>query len=323
MLFARFPPPRAPLPSQRIARILPLVMLASAGGCERGKPATLRDSTGLVTAATADATVTTRSTNGWNAAAGPALLVQGATRDEAIVLFPAGTDSAAVAQLDSASLSEVPVTLFGRGGTRVLAQLGAPTGEGTDECERWPLRGLQPVGAGTAWSVGFLSRRVAPLYLDSVSVLSARDSMNLVAEVSRLASSVIAPTATIFQGLRFSVQDVRRFQAAPGVQALVAVLSRRINQEANPQEEQTVLVAERDSGAATGQYQLAYAERSFGREEQLTSAEVLAGVRIGPAGEPTLVVARDSDDGIVYTLLERAGARRWRIRWSSGITSCG
>ena len=259
--------------------------------------------------------------NGWNVAAGPALLIQGATRNEAIALFPAENDSDAVARLDSASLSEVPVTLFGRGGIRFRAQLGTPTGEGTDDCERWPLHAFQP-GGGTSWSVGFVSDRVAPIALDSVEVLSPRDSMTLVAEGSRLASSVTAATSPSFQGLRFTVEDIRRFEAAPGVQGLVVHVVRRVNQEASPQEEHTLLIAERDSGATSGPYRLAYAERTFGREDDVVTPEVLAGVRIGSGLQPALIVARDGNEGITYILVERVGTSRWRVRWSSGVTGC-
>jgi hypothetical protein len=46
-------------------------------------------------------------------------------------------------------------------------------------------------------------------------------------------------------------------------------------------------------------------------------------VRIGAGVQPSLIVARDGNEGIAYELLERIGPHRWRVRWSSGITSCG
>jgi hypothetical protein len=300
-----------------IAVALPLALWA----CGRGEPVA-RSDTPAAAVAPAAPNAAPSSDNGWLAAAGPALLVQGATRDEAIALFPVTGDSVAVARLDSVSLSEVPVTLFGRGGSRFSAQLGAPTGEGTDDCERWPLRGFQP-SAVTAWSVGFATDRVRPIALDSVAMLSPRDSMMLVAEASRLASSVTAPTGPSFQGLRFTTEDVRRFEAVPGVQAVVAHLVRRVNQEASPMEEQTLLIAERDSGVTNGPYTLAYAERTSGREDDVVTPEVLAGVRIGVGVPPSLIIARDGNEGIAYALLERVGPHQWRVRWSSGITSCG
>jgi hypothetical protein len=309
--FARSVPLRAGL-------ALPLLLL---WGCRRGEPVVRTDSMTTGAPPAAGPGMVPVASSGWNMAAGPALLVQGATRDEAIALFPSENDSSAVAQLDSVSLSEVPVSLFGRGGMRFSAQLGSPTGEGTDECERWPLHAFQPAG-GASWSVGFVSTHVVPLALDSVDVLSPRDSMVLVAEASRLASSVTASTSASFQGLRFTVEDIRRFKAAPGVQAIVAHLVRRVNQEASPQEEQTLLIAERDSGATSGPYRLAYADRTFGREEDVVTPEVLAAIRVGAVDQPALVVARDGNDGIAYSLLERMGPRRWRVRWSSGATSC-
>jgi hypothetical protein len=301
-----------------IASALPFLL----GACERGEPVTRNDAPAAAAVTSTAPSVATAADNGGLPAAGPALLVQGASRDEAIALFPVTGDSEAVARLDSVSLSEVPVVLFGRGGTRYSAQLGAPTGEGTDDCERWPLHAFQP-GGDASWSVGFASDRVQPIALDSVALLSARDSMALVAEASRLASSVTAPTEPSFQGLRFTTEDVRRFQAVPGVQALVAHLVRRVNQEANPLEEQTLLVAERDSGATSGPYRLAYAERTSGREEDVVTPEVLAAVRFGGSGTPSLVVARDGSEGIAYAMLERVGPHRWRVRWSSAMTSCG
>jgi hypothetical protein len=176
-------------------------------------------------------------------------------------------------------------------------------------------------GNANAWAVGFVGGQVLPLPLDSIDVLSSRDSTALVAEASRLASLVTAPTVPSFQGLRFTAHDIRRFEVSPGIQAIVAHLVRRVNQEANPQEEQTLLIAERDSGATSGPYHLVYAERAHGLEEQSTMLEVIAGVRV--AGRPTLIVARDSDAGVAYAMLERTGSRRWRIRWTSGMTQCG
>lgn len=316
------------MPRRRLAMIhranrLPAAMLPFLlWACERSEPVARNNAPSAVAAAPANQSVAPATDDGWIASAGPALLVQGASRDEAVALFPSSRDSDAAARLDSVSLSEVPVVLFGRGGTRFSAQLGAPTGEGTDDCERWPLHAFEPA-AGTAWSVGFASDRVRPIALDSVAMLSPRDSMMLVAEAARLASSVSTPTGPSFQGLRFTTEDVRRFVAMPGVEALVAHLVRHVNQEASPQEEQTLLIAERDSGATSGPYQLAYAERSFGREEDVVTPEVLAGIRLGAGNEPSLIVARDGNDGIGYAIIERTGPRRWRVRWSSGITSCG
>lgn len=265
-----------------------------------------------------DSISTPTSTNGWSVTAGPVLLVAGPSPDEALVFF--GNQSAG-APLDTGAVDQATATLFGRDTSRFTATLELPAGNDNVECRVWPLRNLRAAGAGGAWSVGFVSPTVTPILLDSVDALPARDSMALAAEASRLASTVTANTSPAFEGLRFSAHDIRRFEVAPGVQALAAHLIRRVNQEANPQEEQTLLIAERDSAA--GHYQLAYAERSFGEEEQVTSSELVAAVRLGPNGPPTLIVARDGEKGLAYALLERIGPHQWRVRWTSELAKCG
>ena len=168
--------------------------------------------------------------------------------------------------------------------------------------------------------MGFVDARVAPVALDSVDVLTARDSAALVAEASRLASTIATPASQSFQGLRFTAHDVRRFAAAPDVDAFVAHLIRHVNQEANPQEEQTLLIAERSKRGAP--YRVVYSERSVGREEAVVTPEVLAAVRFGAAGPATLVVARESEAGVVYAFIERAATGTWHVRWRSAPSQC-
>ena len=291
-----------------------------AGGCERASTPAKGDSAIVPAESASAAVVATKPGSGWDAAAGPVLLVQGETRDEAIVLLPSDDDTVAADALKRLGQRAAVATLIGRGGDRFSAQLGAPPASTDAECRVWPLRAVEGDAAST-WSVGFVNEQVQSLALDSVDLLSSRDSSLLAAEASRLASAVTAVTSPSFQGLRFSAHDMRRFEMVPGVQALVAHLIRKVNQEANPQEEQTLLIAERDSGVTTGPYRLVYAERTHGMEESSTTPEVIGAVII--AGRPTLVVARDSDAGVAYVLLERTGKGQWRVRWTSGLTRCG
>lgn len=294
--------------------------LAAVQGCERKPPAVLLDTTAQKQEIAPDSITAPVSGSRWNAAAGPILLVQGETRDEAIILLGDDRDSTAMAQVRALGDQGATVTLFGRGGSSLTGQLGPAPAAPDPECRVWPLRGVHGEGNTSSWAVGFTGSQVLPLPLDSIDVLSSRDSTTLVAEASRLASLVTTVTDPSFQGLRFTAHDIRRFEASSGIQAIVAHLVRRINQEANPQEEQTLLIAERDSGVNSGPYQLVYAERVHGLEEQSTMPEVIAGVRI--AGRPTLIIARDSDAGVAYAMLERTGLRRWRVRWTSGMTQC-
>jgi hypothetical protein len=312
------------MPLYRLCRLAAvtgsLCTLASATACERKTPIARTDTTAQRTDSVVDSTSPPATSSGWNDAAGPVLLIQGETRDEAIVLLPDEGDSAAAARIGALGDHGASVSLFGRGGAHLTGQLGAAPPKSDPECRLWPLRGVRGEGNADTWAVGFVGGQTAPLALDSVDVLSSRDSTALVAEASRLASLVTAITDPSFQGLRFTAHDIRRFEASPGVQAIVAHLVRKVNQEANPQEEQTLLIAERDSGVTSGPYHLVYAERVHGLEEQSMMPEVIAGVRI--AGRPTLIVARDSDAGVAYAMLERTASKRWRLRWTSGMTRC-
>jgi hypothetical protein len=80
-----------------------------------------------------------------------------------------------------------------------------------------------------------------------------------------------------------------------------------------------LLVLERD---AAGAYQPAFVERTSGPEETVETFEVLAAVTVGPARTLTLVLSRDTDDGGVFELLERAGPREWKRRWTSAYAGC-
>jgi hypothetical protein len=289
--------------------------------CKRDAPVVRVDSAAPTVPTTTDTGAPVPRSNGWNPAAGPVLLVAGPAPDEAIVFLGAFGDGTTSA-LDTGAVDQGAVTLLGRDGARATATLELPAGNDTADCRVWPLRNVRSSGKAGTWSVGFVSDNVTSVPLDSVDALSARDSMALAAEASRLASGVTANTAPTFQGLRFTAHDIRRFEAAPGVQALAAQLSRRVNQEADPQEEQTLLIAERDSGVTSGPYQLAYAERAFGREDEVRTSEVVAAVRIGPSGPPSLVVAHEGDEGLAYALLERSGGRQWKVRWTSTVAKC-
>ena len=305
--------------THRTLTLLAASLLATA--CKRDVPAVRVDTAAPATTTSVDSVNPLPRSNGWNPAAGPVLLATGSSPDEAIV-FLASSDEATTPAIDTGAVDQGAVTLLGRDGARATATLELPAGNDNPSCRVWPLRNVRTSGKAGSWSVGFVSENVAAVPLDSVEGLSTRDSMALAAEASRLASAVMANTGPAFEGLRFTAHDIRRFEVAPGVQALVAQLSRRVNQEADPQEEQTLLVAERDSGVTTGPYQLAYAERAFGKEDEVRTSEVVAAVRIGPAGPPSLILAREGNEGLVYAMLERSGARQWKVRWTSALAKC-
>jgi hypothetical protein len=329
-------PKLSPMPSPYGAFVTLLACVAgmvAVSGCDRTADAPRVDSvvSTLPPVPPVDSQVAP-TPSGWEASAGPVLLVAAERPDAAIVVFPElqGEHAAAELRFDTTALRGAAVTLVTRAGVVSTATLGDAATRGEDEdCVGWPvLRVISPSGAPSPWSIGLLGARLAAIPLDSVASLSVTDSAALVAEVARLASTVpVRENAARLRGLPFSVQDVRRFRAAPGVDAIVAHVVRRVHEEANPLEERTLLVAERDSGGRqqeqrAGRYTLALHQRTVGREETLEGSEVLAAFARRDTSQPVLILAHESEDGVRYVLLERSGARNWRVKWTSALVRC-
>jgi hypothetical protein len=323
-------------------RFLVTVLASAVGamvapGCDRAGDAPRTDSVAAVAPVTPPVgSARPVVSSGWDPDAGPVLLAATERPDAAITVFPEvqGEQAAAELQLDTALVRKSAAMLVDRAGAAAAATLGDRTAPGEDEdCVGWPMfKVVRPGGVTTPWAVGFIGARLVPIPLDSVGSLSAADSAALVAEIARLASTLPArDDAARLRGLPFVAQDVRRFRAAPGVDALVAQVIRRVHQEANPLEERTLVIAERvttgrDSARLReqppGRYTLAFHERTVGREETLEGTEVLAAFTTRGAPRPMLVLARESEEGIRYAIIERAGPRSWRVKWTSALVRC-
>jgi hypothetical protein len=223
--------------------------------------------------------------------------------------------------------------MLGRARGDAGAGAGA-TGPEPAACTAWSAFRLGPASgadATPAWSVGFVipagAAQPSAIALDSLDLLSSRDSAQLAAVVTRLAAALPDTAARglarrpALRGVPFRVQDAHQFTLADGASAVVAVLTRTVNVEAAPFAEQTLLVAERQPGHA---WVTTYEESVAGAEEALPAMDVLAALRLpGGAGAPrtALVLGREGDEGNRYTLLEREAPGQWRARWTSAV--CG
>lgn len=303
-----------------------LLMLAV--GCERTANPPPVDSSTLVTPGPSDTTVAASTRTTWDPALGPVLIVSGDRPTDASVVFPMLSDSTLTdtTTFDTSELSGTMVDLFSRAGRVGTARLQPTANRSPDGCVVWPGASVsmtEPAAPRTGdWTVGFTSGKAFPLALDSLESLTGADSARLTADVARLASLVPEDTATAFHGIPFFVRQVRRFRTPSGIEVLIANVIRRINQEANPREEQLLLVAERVGPPAAGSYALAYHERVSGHEEAIETTDVLAAVMLGPSGPPAIVLIRDYGDGTAYALLTRAQSAEWRIGWSSAYAGC-
>jgi hypothetical protein len=264
---------------------------------------------------------------GWEPSLGPLLLVANAQHD-ASAIFPDFSDSTLTdtTTFDTSVLRDLRVDLFSRAGLVGRGELqSAPARRQEDGCVAWPeatVRVTDSLQAGSAWTVAFAAGRGTPIPLDSLETQTGADSARLTADVSRLASLVPNDTAATFRGIPYFVRQARRFRIAPSTEVLIANVMRRINQEANPREEQLFLIAERDVSNAASRHVLVYHERVSGLEEAIESTDVLAAVTLGPAGAPALVLIRDYGDGSAYAMLTRAADGGWHLAWNSAYAGC-
>ena len=265
----------------------------------------------------------------WDPAAGTVLLVRGDTPSAAWVVFPQYVDSALpdTVRFNLRPLRDAHVELQARNGTEDSARVASLTSTTWvgDECIEWPRATVQRASNGAApvdWSVAFVRGAVAPVPLDSIEGLSSPDSAQLAAELTRLASALPVPESRTFRSIPFAVRTAYLFNAAPGVEGVIADIVQKLNQEANPLEQHTLIVAERDSTHPDSTFRTVYHERTSGSEEKLETTEVLAAVRYSLSHHMALVLLRDGAESSAYALLERSERGTWRVRWTSVYTGC-
>jgi hypothetical protein len=263
----------------------------------------------------------------WDAALGPVLVVSGDSQHNASVIFPTFSDSTLTdtTTFDTSILAGLSVDLFSRAGRVGAGRLRAVRHQPRSGCVEWPGASLtmtDTIARTGGWTVGFMAGRAVPLALDSLESLTGADSARMTTEVARLASMAPDDTAAAFHGIPFFVRQVGRFRTPSGTEVLVANVTRRINQEANPREEQLLLVAERDGTRPDSRYASVYHERVSGQEEAIETTDVLSVVSLAQGGTPAIVLIRDYGDGSAYALLTRAPTGEWRIGWSSAYAGC-
>jgi hypothetical protein len=309
------------------------VSLSSIAACERStRTVPIADSTVPMRPAVTGQPAGTAATT-WDNRLGPVLLVAGAQPDVATIVLPDSSQGGreALSEREAIAIRSTPAMLLGHSDSVQLAilaeaRLTRASSEG-EECTGWPTWRLTPgpSGATTAvapWSIGFVGATAQPVRLDSIENMSSADSARLAAEVTRLASTLPNSGGDRLVGLPFSVISLWRFHSAPGVEGVAASLVRRVNQEARPFEERTLVIAERDSSRRDDRLTLAYFDRAQGAEETVESRDVLAVARMSANAQPMIVVARDFGDGMAYAIVERDPSGRWREKWRSGRGHC-
>jgi hypothetical protein len=238
-----------------------------------------------------------------------------------VLLVPSDSDNAAIVLVPDAPNPQVllsaPVTLLNANGDTTVVRVQSLISD-TVECGDAPmLRFTAPVPP--TWSVGFSGRTAGLVRMDSIEGLPAADSARLAVDLARLASALPMQRNSRFAGLPFAVLSARRLQAN-GRQIVVAQLVRRLNQEAAPLEERTLVIAERAAPASPARREpltATHSQRSEGSEDAIEHFELLTAITSGPS--TLLLMSRDQLSRTTYELLERTDTG-WRTRWSRTLS---
>jgi hypothetical protein len=242
----------------------------------------------------------------WASELGQLLVVPSDSDNTAIILYPDDPPGQLIASQ--------PLTLVNAAGDTTRVRLVASDSQECGDAPVVRFSGTTP----SAWSVGLLARSARLLPMDSIEALPSADSARLAADLARLASGLKTHQSSRFSGLPFAVLGAHRFQS-DGRQFLVAHLVRRLNQEAAPLEERTLLIAERSAASPPSEpFTVTYSQRSEGSEDTAEHFEVLAALR-GQAS-PLLILERDQLSRTSYDILERVPDDGWRTRWSRTLS---
>lgn len=291
-------------------------------GCKGNETRNKPDLPGATAAPIPSVSVSATVSGGWNKAAGPVMVLPDpANVGGALVVLPLVTDStlanARIFHIDS--LSGLRLDLYGRRGKvgegLLMASVQRPN---TENCLHWPQAQLHE-GTAQEWRVGFVRNHTVAIPLDSLEGMSKSDSVLITTKLTLLASRQPESLNPDFQGLPFAIRKVYRFSIG-SISVLIGNVVRRINQEANPREENILLMAE-GSGSGDG-YRTVFYARAAGSEDIVQTSEVLAAVILMDTGRPFIVLSLDDADGGRSALLERAGNGSWKIAWRSAYTGC-
>lgn len=238
----------------------------------------------------------------WPDELGTVLVVPSDTENLAVVLYPASL----AADIDPMTR----LTLFAPSGDVVRINVGVTTMD-TVHCGDAPLVRL---GRATpqSWSLGVGGSTARTMRADSIEALSSADSLAYSVEAARMASAVTPGSGSRFVGLPFSLAAVRRIRIGDTT-IIAAQLVRRVNQEANPAEERTLVVGERTSKSP---FEVGYSDRSEGTEETAAHYDLIGSFRSGTA--TYLVLSTETANGTTINIVERVRGK-WTLRWTRSI----
>jgi hypothetical protein len=260
----------------------------------------------------------------WDTAAGNMFAIPGESPGEAVIIDPS---FGAGQTLDSGSVDMARFAhrdldvLTGRDSAQT-ARITQVFRDTMSACASWPRARLQfPGSVPQSWSIGFPRGRAAALPFDSLPTMARADSSRLTIAIALVASRLEGDTVPAFRGRPYIVRQVNRFRLPDGTLAVLADINRAVTQEANPLQEELLLLLEADRAGPGSPLRVAYSERQVGYEEALAAVELTSAVKLTD-GTVLLILRREVGDGYRYEALERIVSRRWILRWRSAYAGC-
>lgn len=295
-----------------------LLLLVVLSSC-RGERAPGND-TALPEGSPPESTAATPPVSTWNRAAGSLFAVRAANGAGAWLINPLYGDAQALDTLTSANWNVEGATLTMIDGATVVGS-GRITALKYDSlCAGWPTASLTAdVVASTTWRLAFPDGTVDGIAFDSLPVLAAPDSATRARDGAMAASRLPDDTAASFRGRPFNVRQASRFLLGTDTVVTLYEVVRLVAQEANPLQEQTLIVTEESPGREAV---ATFHRREIGGEETMGSIELLGVLRVRSSGRLALLIRRERESGFVLEWIERSARGNWSVRWRSATDSC-
>jgi len=329
-----FPDPQlraagAPSSLRRPAAVLAALLLL--GSCGKDAPEPKTDSTTpmLDSLARADESpVAAAAVARWNAGDGSAIYLPSEGGGAQVILPPVMDDSvpapsSAVLPADAAPASIDLFSPAGLVGTLSIGEYASTTqAEVSTGCDAWPVVPVRqgPGGSPQPWRIALQHGIGEPIHADSIGGLPRADSALLVVEINKAAALLPLDSSGVMRRVPFGVAMAYRFKLAGEVDVVITVVERRLNVEASPRIERSVLVLERAPGARA--FKAAWTETQYATEDDLIAVDLLGVVSMRGTQRPTAFLGQDFGDGSRIQMLQRDAAGKWSVHWSSAYTGC-
>lgn len=264
----------------------------------------------------------------WDSTNGPALYLPG-EGGAAQVIVPRVLDDS-VPRPDSAAIpvgaAPASIELFAPSGRLGTVSLGEYRGSSQlaigEACDAWATVAVRTADGSVrqSWRFALQAGVAESIATDSLGSLSRSDSAALVVDINKAAAILPLDSAGLLRRVPFSVTKAYRLRFDGAVEAVIAVVERRLNLEAAPRVERSTLVLER--APKVRGFAAVWRETQYATEDDLVAIDLLGVVTFRGSGRPSVFLSQDFGDGSRVEMLQRSAGGIWSLRWSSAYTGC-